>query len=801
MQITYDKHSLIIDGKREFIRSGAFHYFRTPGYDLAKDRFMKMKAGGYNAVDIYFYWKYHSEKQGEYDFEDIKDVRKVLEAAKEAGLYVIARPGPFINAEINAGGFPLWLLKDKEVIPRNRIGTAYQYSPKYMEYITEWYDTIIPIINEFDNVILFQIENEYSTDEMDETYMKQLYEMAREKGVKYPIFHNDAAPWGLWADVVDIYACDLYPYINPNQNWKKDNFCFDSLDNLEDVFACKENSPSFIAEMQSGWFDKWDGSGYKHIRESLSDEHINIMTKTALSQGVTLFNHYMGVGGTSWGNIACDEVYTSYDFTAPINEYGVLEDNFYKAKEINYFIKSFGFTNTDALDYTIDAENVYSKLRKDNENECEWLFVRNMNTEKTTLKAFDKYEIMIKPYDMKICPKNLKLHACEIEFSDIEIFARLKNEKDEVLFLLADENANLQLSNGEKFTGNKKDYDNFKFEKDGKTTEFVFLTPELARKTWINKEKVIFNADYIYSNGVIALENSSEIAYFDLKYGFSKKSFKLRKKDSSPLILKDLEVKFCAPEIDIYYDYSDWKKIDEKCDSLSCGMNDEFVFYKGKIPKNIEEITISARHLFAVYINGKEVLSRNSYKIEKLQQIPETIQIHLNNKILTKDENELTILVENLGFDKGFSGDTNHPRGLVSFETKPEHKIRFYVNEKLSIERHDFRESDSPYLARISSSFDVEFKEDETFSKYLYLKDFPYRRATILLNGTKIGRYIKRAHVQDKFYLINTFLKEHNIIDIVVWQKGRNIQSQWDFKNEMKNVIIEVGDEKRYQLF
>ena len=87
MKITYDKHSLIIDGKREFIRSGSFHYFRTPGYELAKDRFMKMKAAGYNTVEIYFWWRYHSEKQGEYDFSGIKDVEKVLQAAKDIGLY------------------------------------------------------------------------------------------------------------------------------------------------------------------------------------------------------------------------------------------------------------------------------------------------------------------------------------------------------------------------------------------------------------------------------------------------------------------------------------------------------------------------------------------------------------------------------------------------------------------------------------------------------------------------------------------------------------------------------------------
>ena len=199
-----------------------------------------------------------------------------------------------------------------------------------MEYIREWYDHIIPIIKEFDNVILFQIENEYATDTMEEDYMRELYNMARERGITCPIFHNDAYFAGLWADCVDIYALDLYPYINPNQNWKQDNFCFDTLDNVEDIFRCaKENSPPFIAEMQSGWFDKWDGLGYKHIRDALGDEHINIMSKTALSQGVTLFNHYMIAGGTNWADLACDEVYTSYEFTAPIDEFGIPQSNYF----------------------------------------------------------------------------------------------------------------------------------------------------------------------------------------------------------------------------------------------------------------------------------------------------------------------------------------------------------------------------------------------------------------------------------------------------------------------------------------
>ena len=804
MEVTFDKYSLMVDGKRIFIKSGAFHYFRTPGADMARDRFLKMKAGGYNTVDIYFNWNYHSPKQGEYDFSGIKDVRKVLQEAKKAGLFVIARPGPFINAEVNAGGLPFWLLKAEDVIPRNRIGTEYKYSPKYMEYIAEWYDQIIPIIKDFDNVILFQIENEYATDTMEEDYMRQLYKMARDRGITCPIFHNDAYFAGLWADCVDIYALDLYPYINPNQNWKEESYCFDTLDNVEDIFRCaKEDSPPFIAEMQSGWFDKWDGSGYKHIRDSLGDEHINIMTKTALSQGVTIFNHYLAVGGTNWADLACDEVYTSYEFTAPIDEFGVPQSNFYKAKEINYFLDSFDFTKTEPKDFNFSKENIYVKMRHDLNNDCDWLFLRNMNSETAEIDLPFNKTVKLKPYDMKICPINLKLKGCEIEFSDTEIFTRLQNENEEAIFFISDDNSNIYLCDGSVISGAQKDYANYTYQKDGKTTQIIFLTKKLADKSWFLGDRMIFNADYVLPNSAVAVEKNTEIAYFDLKYKFGKKSCIISEfdKNQDSQELKIDEVQFCSPEIDIDYDYSNWKKVKGKTDAFSCDIYDEFIWYKAKIPNNITEITLSARHLFAMYINGKEIINRNSYKLEKLQEVPETISVPLNEKILTKDMNELTILVQNLGFDKGFSGDTNSPRGLVFFETTPNIPVEFYVCDKLAPERSKKYESDNPYLAKITAHFDVDIKDNVFFAKYISFENFRCRRATIFLNGVKIGRYIKRRHVQEKFYLINEFLKPHNKLEIVVWEKERNVKSAWGFKSDLKNVKILLGTFKICQLF
>ena len=180
MDISYDRYSLRINGRRAFIRSGAMHYFRLPGRDLWRDRLFKLKAAGYNTVDLYFCWNYHSPAPGVYDFTGIRDVHELLRITQELGLYVIARPGPYINAEYSGGGFPGWLLAKRDIPLRNRRNGAFVWSDAYMGFVRDWYERILPFINDAPNVILMQIENEYATLDVEPDYMRALYRMARE---------------------------------------------------------------------------------------------------------------------------------------------------------------------------------------------------------------------------------------------------------------------------------------------------------------------------------------------------------------------------------------------------------------------------------------------------------------------------------------------------------------------------------------------------------------------------------------------------------------------------------------------
>ena len=195
--ITYDMFSLMIDGKRTFIWSGEFEYWRLPSQSEWLDILQKMKAEGYNAVTIYFNWAYHSPKPGVYDFSGVRDVNKLLDMATQVGLYVIARPGPYINAETSGGGLPGWLT--------TQAGRARTDAPDYEAAADDWLHHIDAILSKHQltngtgSVILYQIENELaSTGSGELAYMQNLYDTVRGDGITVPIFHNDKGRNGIW---------------------------------------------------------------------------------------------------------------------------------------------------------------------------------------------------------------------------------------------------------------------------------------------------------------------------------------------------------------------------------------------------------------------------------------------------------------------------------------------------------------------------------------------------------------------------------------------------------------------------
>jgi hypothetical protein len=83
--------------------------YSLPVPSLWIDVFQKVKALGFNCVSFYVDWNLLEGKPGQYSAEGIFALEPFFDAAKEAGIYLLARPGPYINAEASGGGFPGWL--------------------------------------------------------------------------------------------------------------------------------------------------------------------------------------------------------------------------------------------------------------------------------------------------------------------------------------------------------------------------------------------------------------------------------------------------------------------------------------------------------------------------------------------------------------------------------------------------------------------------------------------------------------------------------------------------------------------
>ena len=335
--IAFDQYSLIIDGKRTFIWSGEFHPFRLPSPDLWRDVLQKMKAAGFNAVSFYFDWGYHSPAPGVYDFTGVRDMDRALTIAEQVGLYVIARPGPYINAETDGGGFPAWLT--------TQAGRARTDAPDYLAATDEWQSAIDPIIarhqvtNGTGSVILYQIENELaSTGASQRNYIQHLYDKARADGIHVPIFHNDKGRNGCWVPPssavpgtipgpVDMYAFDGYPGGTCHTDGSvgspsvAPDWGIQGAGGAKGGASASSATPGFTAEFGGGWFDYWGSVGTypcTGIRQGTGYERV--FYGTNIANRLTVQNFYMTFGGTSWGWLPAPVVYSSYDYGAAIDE-------------------------------------------------------------------------------------------------------------------------------------------------------------------------------------------------------------------------------------------------------------------------------------------------------------------------------------------------------------------------------------------------------------------------------------------------------------------------------------------------
>jgi beta-galactosidase GanA len=382
--VTYDKYSLSVDGRRVLLQAAEFHYFRLPSPDLWRDILEKEKAAGFNAISVYFSWAFHSPAPGSYDFTGVRDVDRLLRIAEDVGLYVIARPGPYINAETTGGGFPAWL----KTVP----GRARSSDAGYTAAYHDWLAHINPILARHQvtrggSVLLYNVENEYAVN-TDAVYMQDLQDTARAAGIDVPITTNNCCDAGSWSSTwgsglgaVQIPGVDDYPQ------------SFD-CGNAATVWGpwgagvtekVRDDAPVFAAEYQAGAIDL-NNAGYDACRELTGVRYTKYFQKgNVILSGATAFNYYMGFGGTNWGWLAQpNDVYTSYDYGAAIDEARQLTSKYVEYKRQGYFLQAVPeLTKTDAAAAPA-AEGLETAARSNPDSGTQFVLVRNAGTSPVT---------------------------------------------------------------------------------------------------------------------------------------------------------------------------------------------------------------------------------------------------------------------------------------------------------------------------------------------------------------------------------------------------------------------------------
>ena len=312
-QVSYDERAITIDGKRTILLGGAIHYPRsTP--EMWPVMMERSREAGLNTIETYVFWNFHERKRGVYDFSDRLDLMRYCRMAQEHGLYVILRIGPYICAEINYGGFPSWLREVPDIQMRT-------YNEPFMREMADWVRHLANYMQSMfapqgGPIILVQIENEYGLIEKNygedgKRYMQWAIDLGHSLNLGIPWIMCVGSGKGAIETMNGFYGyrmLDEYRRRHPDQ-------------------------PGIWTENWPGWYDTY---GYPHhIR---TPEDVAYAVARYFAAGGTGVNYYMWHGGTNFGREPMYLQTTSYDYTAPLDEFGLPTTKYYHLARLHEII-------------------------------------------------------------------------------------------------------------------------------------------------------------------------------------------------------------------------------------------------------------------------------------------------------------------------------------------------------------------------------------------------------------------------------------------------------------------------------
>ncbi len=358
---SYASNYLTRNGEPWFPVMGELHYSRCPE-EYWGESLDKMRAGGVEVVSTYVIWIHHEEIEGEYDFTGLRDLRRFIGLCGARGLKLFLRIGPWCHGEVRNGGFPDWLLRKSFECRTN--------SPEYLEQVKRFYTTIFEqargyLHKDGGPVIGVQIENEYGhagglSGEEGEKHMRTLAKLAHGAGFDVPYY--TATGWGgaVTGGLLPVMGgyCDAPWDHSVEKLGPSGNYIFTHERNDANIGNDRRLGEGLTFDpAQFPFLTAELGGGLQvtsHRRPVATARDIGAMSLVKLGSGVNLLGYYMYHGGTNpVGKLTTlqesretgypnDLPVLSYDFNAPIREYGQMSETLRELKLLAMFLRDFG---------------------------------------------------------------------------------------------------------------------------------------------------------------------------------------------------------------------------------------------------------------------------------------------------------------------------------------------------------------------------------------------------------------------------------------------------------------------------
>ena len=573
---------LVLDGKPWFPVMGEFHYSRYPEDQWEKE-LLKTKAGGVQVISTYVFWIHHEEVEGQFDWSGQRNLRRFVELCSKHGLYVWIRIGPWDHGEVRNGGLPDWLLAKTATRANN---------PIYLDYVRRFYAEISKQVQgllwkDGGPIIGVQLENEYSARGPGKgtDHVLQLKRIAREVGIDAPFYtvtgwDNAAIPsrdiLPVFGGYVDGFWWRSLGELPPGSNYffiktRCDENVGDDLHSQHpeiDVFD--SGYPFLNAEMGGGMATAY------HRRPVLSADDIAAMAVVKLGSGAVGYGYYMFHGGTNPDGVRTtlqesqatgypnDLPVKSYDYQAPLGEFGQVNASYRVLKTLHLFLGDFGETLAPMIPYfpedtpkskqDVSTTRVAARMQEDHG----FLFINNYERAHH-LPEHKHFQVELKlrsgtlhvpqtpvtiPSDAyTIWPVNLDLGGVVLRYATAQLLCKLKEPATYVFFALPGIAPQLAFENRndtaiQSFTGQLTREQNTTYiegivpgaqiavrirMRNGESVNILVLSREQALNLWkstlAGKERLILSPASLYFDGgrvhIVARERSlMEVGFY-----------------------------------------------------------------------------------------------------------------------------------------------------------------------------------------------------------------------------------------------------------------------------------------------